>query len=63
MRSKIFWLAIIALGFIYWRGTKAIAVEKNLECEYHFVYGICKQKGKPTELPTFLDVIKAGVKF
>ncbi|MBI2355751.1 MAG: hypothetical protein HYV13_00910 [Candidatus Doudnabacteria bacterium] len=63
IRSKLLLLILIALAFIYWRGTKAIAVEKNLECEYHVVYALCKQKGKSTELPTIFDVFKAGMKF
>lgn len=63
IRSKLIIVALIALAFIYWRGTKAIAKEKNLECEWHLVYAICKQKGKATELPSLLDVFRAGIKF
>ncbi|OGE81437.1 MAG: hypothetical protein A3H72_01210 [Candidatus Doudnabacteria bacterium RIFCSPLOWO2_02_FULL_48_8] len=63
MRSKLILLVLFALAFLYWRGTKAIANEKNLECEWHLVYAICKQKGKATELPSIFDVLKAGAKF
>jgi len=63
MRTKLIWLAIVVLAFIYWRGSRTITKEKNLECEYHLVYAVCKQKGKATELPTFMDVLKAGIKF
>ena len=63
MRTKIIYLAIAVLIFVYWRGVKAISAEKNLECNYHLVYAVCKQKGKATELPTFFEVLKAGAKF
>jgi hypothetical protein len=63
IRSKIILLVLIALAFIYWRGTKAIASEKNLECKYHVVYAVCKQKGQATNLPSIWEVLKAGAKF
>ena len=63
MRTKLILIALVVLGFLYYRGTKAIAQEKNLECKYHLVYALCKQKGQATTLPSIFDVIKAGTKF
>ena len=63
MRSKLILIAVVVLAFLYYRGTKAIAVEKNLECKYHAVYAICKQKGQATTLPSIWEVLKAGTKF
>lgn len=63
LRSKLFWLVLIALAFFYYRGTKTIAQEKNLECKYHVVYAICKQKGQATTLPSIWEVLRAGTKF
>lgn len=63
LRSKLIVIALIVLGFVYWRGVKALAVQKNLECKYHLVYAVCKQKGQATTLPSIWEVLKAGSKF
>lgn len=63
IRSRLFLLALIAFGFVYWRGMKAIQKTTNLECEYHVAYAVCKQKGKATELPSLWQVLRAGAKF
>lgn len=63
IKYRLLILLLILFAFIYWRGIRAVAKESNLDCNYHVFYAVCKQIGKATTLPTFWDVLKAGVKF
>ena len=63
IRNRILLVILAVLIVIYWRGTKAVIKQNNLECEYHIVYAVCKQIGKATELPSLWDVLSAGAKF
>lgn len=60
MRTKIILVVILVLGFLFWRGSKAVTKERKLDCTYHLVYAVCKGNAK---LPSFVEVLKAGVKF
>ena len=60
MRSKIVLVLILVFGFIYWRGSKALTQDKKLDCRYHIVDALCKGN---TSIPSWIDVLKAGVKF
>jgi hypothetical protein len=62
-KVRLFLLLLIVLLFVYWRGIRSITSNTNLECEYHVVYAVCKVKGQATDLPSVLDVLKAGIKF
>jgi hypothetical protein len=62
MRTRLILLAIVVLGFIYWRGIKAMG-DRGLNCQYHIAYAVCTAKNNKAQLPSFLDVLKAGVKF
>ena len=66
MKFKILIVLVIALAFIYWRGTKAILSAKGYDCNWHAVYSVCltdSKKVKDAQAPQFMDVIKAGIKF
>ena len=62
-KFRFFILLIIAILFVYWRGITNITKNTNLECEYHVIYAVCKVKGQATDLPSVLDVLKAGIQF
>jgi hypothetical protein len=62
-RTRAILLLIAVLLFLYWRGSRAITKENELQCKYHFVYAVCKQTGQATEIPSFWDVIKNGASF
>ena len=63
MRRKLFWLVLIALLFLYWRGIKNVGEEKGWNCKYKIVYAICGEENKEVPLPSVLDVLKAGARF
>lgn len=56
-------VAIIVIIFIYWRGIKAVTEEKGWTCSYHIAYAVCNPKNNKAQLPSLLDVFKAGIKF
>jgi hypothetical protein len=62
MRIKIIAVAVVVLGFIFWRGLKA-TTEKSFTCEYKLIYAVCKPKNNNSKMPTLLEIFKAGVKF
>jgi len=62
VRNRIIFGVVLVLAFITWRGLKA-TTKDVFACEYKLVYAVCKPvKGNP-ELPTLLEIFKAGVKF
>ena len=63
MRTKLILIAILVLGFIYWRGVKQVTVAKSWNCNYHIAYAVCDAKNNKAKLPTIVDILKAGVKF
>jgi len=63
MRTKLILLAIVVLGFLYWRGVKQATAKQGLKCEYHIVYAICESNGKKTSPPGIWEIFKAGAKF
>ena len=63
MRTKIILVAIIVLGFLYWRGTKTVTAEKGWDCEYHVAYALCNPKNNKAKLPGLWDIMKAVARF
>lgn len=62
MRTKIILVAIVVLGFLYWRGMKTVATEKGLDCKFTGVY-VCTSTKKDAKAPGFFEIIKAGARF
>jgi len=63
MKSKIIVVLIILFAFIYWRGTKSILAKMGMDCEWHVFYAFCKAPVKNTQMPNFMEIFKAGIKF
>ena len=63
MRNRILIFAVVVLGFIYWRGMKIEAKERNLDCAYHVVYSYCTSAAKQPQLPGVWDILKSGANF
>jgi len=61
-RNRIIFVVIVLFIIVYWHGTVNAAKAKGLNCSYHIVYAFCSGKGK-VQLPSFWDVMKAGIKF
>jgi hypothetical protein len=61
MKTIIF-LLIIAAGFFYIRGAKAILEkDKEIKCEWNLIVVVCE--GKKPDFPNFMEAVKEGIKF
>ncbi|OGE80149.1 MAG: hypothetical protein A2660_01735 [Candidatus Doudnabacteria bacterium RIFCSPHIGHO2_01_FULL_45_18] len=64
IRSKLIWLAVIVLLFLYWRGVKsALVEERGWNCQYHLVYAVCQANNNKAQMPGLWEIIKAGARF
>jgi hypothetical protein len=60
MKTIIF-LLLVALAAAYIRGSVKIIKSQNANCQWHLVYAFCE--GTQPTPPSFMDAIKAGIKF
>ncbi len=54
-------LIILATAFFYIRGSMQIIKSEKVNCQWHLVYAFCE--GKVPQPPSFLDALKAGMRF
>jgi hypothetical protein len=61
--KKLIILAIIIIFIgVYWRGTKSILAKMGMDCDWHVFYAFCKAPAKNSQMPNFMEILKAGVK-
>lgn len=63
IRFRLILAAVVIFLVIYIHGVIVWTNKNNLDCQWHVVYAVCKQIGKPTVVPSLWDVLVAGVKF
>jgi hypothetical protein len=61
-RNRLIMVAVLVLGFLFWRGLKA-STAKTHDCEFKLIYAVCSEKSKDAKMPGLWDIFKSGTEF